>query len=231
MIRLCEQEARHARLSRRLSVGDAVELFDGCGGEAGGEIAAASKVVVEVAVHAVTVQPRPRPALTLAVAMPKGPRQDVLIEKCTELGVAAIRPLCTERSVAGASDHRRDKWRRTTIEAAKQSGQCWLPELHAPAGLDELLGVASSFDVVLAAMVPRENPPIGLAGMMDVLRGAGSILAFVGPEGGWTPEESRMLTSAQAKSISLGPNVLRIETAAIALAALTHACSQLEVAK
>lgn len=226
LIRLSEQEARHARLSRRLSVGDAIALFDGHGRHAEGEIVVASKSAVEVAVHAVIDRPRSTTALTLAVAMPKGPRQDVLIEKCTELGVAAIQAIHAERSVAKTSEHRRDKWRRTTIEAAKQSGQCWLPELHEPIGLDDLLKRVASFDLAVAAMVPREMPPASVVEMIDALRNARHVLAFVGPEGGWTPAEAEALAGAGVRPISMGPNVLRIETAAIALAAVVHACAE-----
>ncbi|HOA76004.1 MAG TPA: RsmE family RNA methyltransferase [Phycisphaerae bacterium] len=225
-VMLSEHESRHARLSRRLSVGDELVLFDGRGRQAAATIAAVSKSVVEARVGPVVEQPRPAPALTLAVAMPKGPRQDVLIEKCTELSVAAIQPLLTERSVAGASDHKRDKWRRTTIEAAKQSGQCWLPDLPAPASLDQYLVDLSRFDLVLAAMLAQQAPSTAVTEMLEPIREARTIVAFVGPEGGWSPREADALLAASAVPVSLGPNVLRIETAAIALAALAHATSR-----
>jgi 16S rRNA (uracil1498-N3)-methyltransferase len=226
-VALSEQESRHAKLSRRLTVGDELVLFDGQGRQAAATIAVVSRSVVEARVGEVVEHPRPAPALTLAVAMPKGPRQDVLIEKCTELGVAAIQPLLTERSVAGASDHKRDKWRRATVEAAKQSGQCWLPDLLAPMPLPKYLQQLSRFDLVLAAMLPRQGTPTVIAGLLDRIKAARTIVAFVGPEGGWSPQEADALIAAGALAASLGPNVLRIETAAIALAAVAHSCSQL----
>lgn len=222
-VALGESESRHARLSRRLSVGDSLILFDGQGHEAAATIAVLGKTTVEVAIAAVNHRPRPHPALTLAVAMPKGPRQDVLIEKCTELGVAALQPLITERSVSGASDHKRDKWRRATVEAAKQSGQAWLPELFAPVSLDTYLQLALNYDLVIAAMAPRESPPEAIRGLSDRLAACSSVLALVGPEGGWSPQEAEALVSRGAAPVSLGPNVLRIETAAIALSAAIHA--------
>lgn len=227
VIRLSEQESRHARLARRLSAGDEIVVFDGRGHEATGTIVAASRGSVEIAVNEVVVRGRPAPELTLAVAMPKGPRQDVLIEKCTELGVAAIQPLIAERSVAEVSDHKRDKWRRTTIEAAKQSGQCWLPELPAPASLADCLKRAGSFELVLAAMLPRDREPAPIADLIDRLRSSRTVLALIGPEGGWTPAEADAMIAAGAIPVSLGPNVLRIETAAIGMAAVLHACAKL----
>lgn len=224
-VQLSEQESRHARLSRRLSVGDEIVLFDGRGRWAAGTIAVATKSSVQVAVNEVVDVPRPVPALTLAVAMPKGPRQDVLIEKCAELGAAAIQPLVTARSVAGVSDHKRDKWRRATIEAAKQSGQCWLPNLLPSLGLDECLQQVPSFDLVLASVIAPDEKPAGILDIIDRFGRARNILALVGPEGGWSPDETRTIIEAGALPVSLGSNVLRIETAAICLAALAHACT------
>lgn len=239
VVALKEAEAHHARASRRLSVGDPVVLFDGQGHEAPGQVSAVSRTAVEVAVSEVTSRPRPKPGLALAVALPKGPRQDALIEKCTELGTSEIQPLVTQRSVAATSASRMDKWRRATIEAAKQSGQAWLPVLHPPRTIGEVLGDRDQHDLMLVAAAPpvfgagdepaditaTSSPPgaVAIADLLAELAGADRILAFVGPEGGWTDAELTELMTDDARLISLGPNVLRIETAAIALAAFVHA--------
>jgi 16S rRNA (uracil1498-N3)-methyltransferase len=217
-LRLPDPEAAHARKSRRLTTGDEVVLFDGQGQEAAARVLAATRAGVEVMVERISRCRRPEPSLTLGVALPKGPRQDVLIEKCTELGVAAVWPIVTARSISSASEHKLDKWRRTSIEAAKQSGQNWLPELGQPAGLADVAGRISGFDRVFVAT----RDAAGFPGC----HGCRGVLAFVGPEGGWTGEELALLTQAGAEPISLGPNTLRIETAAIALAALVHAASR-----
>ena len=99
-VSLPDEEARHALGPRRLSVGDAVTLFDGQGAEAAGRIASRSRRGIDVTIDEIRHSPRPVPALTLAVAPPKGPRQDMLIEKCTELSVAGIVPLLCQRAVA-----------------------------------------------------------------------------------------------------------------------------------
>lgn len=218
-VRLSDREARHAAQARRLRAGDSVVLFDGQGREAAGVITTTGRSVVEVQIVRIAVHPRPRPALTLAVAVPKGPRQDALIEKCTELGVARLWPILTARSVCAASGHRLDKWLRTTIEAAKQSGQCWLPELSPPRRLNEVLAGAKTFDRALVA-TPGGRP---ILDCMGDLVDAECLLAMVGPEGGWAPEELNEILAAGASPVSLGPHILRIETAAITIAAIVHA--------
>ena len=240
---LSETEARHARQSRRLSAGDVVTLFDGRGRQAVGQIVAGTGKVITVAVDQITEIAPPRPALTIAFAVPKGPRQDTLIEKCTELGVASLQPITTARSVAEASEHRINKWHRTAVEAAKQSGQAWLPELHEIRTLQDLLNDRSTFEMALLAVSAgnlfghkeiedhEEQPascprgsvqPRPIADLSSELREAKRVLALVGPEGGWTDEEIVQAIAAGARPISLGPNVLRMETAAITLAAIVH---------
>jgi len=221
---LTDAEAKHARASKRLSVKDRVILFDGRGHKAVGRIMLLTARGIQIAIDPVETCQRPTPTLTLAVALPKGPRQDTLIEKCTELGVAALWPLHTERSVSDASQHKRDKWQRKTIEAAKQSGQCWLPDIAAPRSLEEAIAEASGFDATWAA-IPSSNE-ITSTPIMDrvaAVTGVQSILAFIGPEGGWTAEEVNLLLGSGIQPVSLGPNVLRIETASIAISAIVHA--------
>jgi 16S rRNA (uracil1498-N3)-methyltransferase len=232
-VSLPDEEARHALGSRRLSVGDAVTLFDGQGAEAAGRIASPSRRGVDVTIDEIRHSPRPVPALTLAVAPPKGPRQDMLIEKCTELSVAGIIPLLCQRAVASVSQHRLNKWRRTTIEAAKQSGQCWLPTLQEPRSLEQVLADAPDFDQVLVATcagpacpTPASKQavtPMPITELFGALRNVQSVLALVGPEGGWSTGEIEQSLSAGARPVLLGPNTLRIETAAIVVAAAVHA--------
>lgn len=219
LVRLSDEEARHASQSRRLRVGDPVTLFDGCGREAQGTITLVERSVVEVRASDVAVHPRPKPTLTLAMAVPKGSRQDVLIEKCTELGVAELRPILTARSVCSASDHRLDKWRRITVEAAKQSGQCWLPVISPPRRVNEMLPEIPNFEEALVAAPGAAN----LLAWVGDLGNADRVVAFIGPEGGWTDVELSNLRAGGCKPVSLGPNILRIETAAIAVAAVVHA--------
>ncbi len=240
IVELCETEARHARQSRRLSAGDAVAVFDGRGRQAFGRIHTAGGRTIRIAIDAITEVPPPRPALTLAFAPPKGPRQDAIVEKCTELGAAVLQPISTARSVAGTSGHRLDKWQRTAIEAAKQSGQAWLPEFRPIRSLQEVLADRAEYDLRvlllsagnLAAEAPRDNPapacrrgfvqPRPIADLLADVRAANRVLALIGPEGGWADDEIVEAIAAGVRPVSLGPNILRIETAAIALGAIVH---------
>ncbi len=244
-------EAEHARRVRRLSVGEPVVLFDGRGGEGSGSIIRSSPAGVEVVVEKLVRYPRPRPALTLAVALPKGARQDALVSQCTELGAAGLRPISTERSVSQASEHKLEKWRKATIEAAKQSQQAWLPALAGIEKLPELLRNVVSpcpappeksaavpegqgeitdvwrepFDrILLAAIALTDQSPTStcIVDLLAGLKACRNVLAFIGPEGGWTDEETRWILETGAVPVSLGPNILRIETAAIALASFFH---------
>ena len=145
--------------------------------------------------------------------MPKGPRQDILVEKCTELGVAAIRPVKCVRSVAEPSDHRLEKLRRTVIEACKQAQRAWLCEIHRQTSLEDVFQLPSDFDA--AYIADMQGEPIG---MVEPSPGQ-KVLMLIGPEGGFTDEELLAAQRADFKPIRLAQTILRTETAAITAAA------------
>ncbi len=210
---LSETESRHAASSRRLAVGDEVVLFDGQGSEARGPIESIDRRSVRVEIA--SVESRDADAavrLTLAVSFPKGPRQDVLIEKCTELGVAAIWPMRCQRSIAEPSPHRIGKLRRTVIEACTQSQRAWLCELREPVSFAEVLGAVGRFE---AAVIADGNADRSTAGGPTSHR---NVLALVGPEGGFTTGALEAAREAGCGGRRLGPTILRTETAAIAAA-------------
>ncbi len=213
LVALSETESRHAASSRRLSVGDEVVLFDGRGNEARGPIESIDRRVVRVEIAAIENRDADAPVgLTLAVSFPKGPRQDVLIEKCTELGVAAIWPMRCERSIAEPSPHRLEKLRRTVIEACKQSQRAWLCELSDPLSFAEVLGAVGRFE---AAVIADGSADRSTAGGPTSHK---SVLALVGPEGGFTTAELEAARDAGCRVLQLGQTILRTETAAIAAA-------------
>jgi len=212
-------EARHAVGARRLREGDVVVLFDGAGREADAELIALSSRRVLVRVGAVRDVPRAAAReLTLAVSLPSPARQDTLVEKCTELGVTAIRPIRVERSVADASAGRIERWHRISVAAAKQSEQAWLPELHEPAAIGDVLDLAGKFELVLLADPSSEAWP--LPTVLERRRQARTVLAFIGPEGGFTEQVHALLVCRGAQPCRLTPTILRVETAAIALASV-----------
>lgn len=213
-VRLSAAESRHAKSSRRLVLGDAVVLFDGQGNYGRGEIGAIEAAGVRVRVGAVehrAVDASLR--LTLAVSFPKGPRQDVLVEKCTELGAAAIWPMECRRSIAQPSDQRLNKLRRTVIEASKQAHRCRLCEIHESQPFDAILHSADQFDIACIA-----HPGGGHEGL-DAAARQSKVLILIGPEGGFTEEELLAAGTAGFQAVGLGRTLLRTETAAIAAAA------------
>jgi 16S rRNA (uracil1498-N3)-methyltransferase len=221
-------EARHLARVLRARVGDVVTLFDGRGRAWQARVARIARAPVELeavepnAVEPNTVarfagEPAPPPAgprLTLAVALPKGERQKWMVEKLTELGVARLVPLATARGVAEATASAAARLERQVIEACKQCGRDTLMEVVAGRPLDRVLA-----DLPAGArgvIAHPHAPPLDAAA---VQAGATEVIALVGPEGGFTADELAAADRAGAVRVSLGPHILRVETAAIALAA------------
>lgn len=211
-------------------------LFDGRGREATARVATATGGEVTLRVLARRVHPAPDEAgrcrLTLAVAMPKGPRADYLVEKSTELGVAALWPILAERSVVRPGPGRVDKWRRVAIEAARQSGQVWLPKIATPRPLENVLAPLDTFESALVASLEDAfgraggRPPPPLLTTLERLGSSRSLIAVIGPEGGWTTDEVHALRAHGAVPVSLGHSILRVETASLFVAAVVVAWSE-----
>ncbi len=207
-------EAQHAR-AKRLEAGEAVHLFDGRGRVAAGRVVACEKRALSVRIERIeTVGPR-RPGVTVAVSPPKGERLDWMLEKLTELGVAAICPLQCERSVAQAKDERLDRWQRRLVEAAKQAHVAWLPTIEPSHKLAQILARAGEFTDLLVADTMGPTAPI----LAPALPGEARPVVLIGPEGGFSEGEREQMSRAGVRRVSLGPTVLRTETAAIVAAA------------
>lgn len=216
---LSKEESHHARTVLRCQVGDAVVLFDGCGREGCGIVSDAGRSGVKVTVERVDERPYDgRIRLTLAVAMPRKPRQGFLFEKCTELGVWAIWPTVSERSVVKPGSDQTTRWTRTAIEAAKQCESAWLPRIEQACSFADVLERVDRFDVAIVTDARESFPAI-----TDVLSAgatASRVLALIGPEGGFSDDEVAAAIDAGAVGARIGSSVLRIETAALTVAAL-----------
>lgn len=209
-------EAHHLMHVLRIAAGEAVEVFDGRGLVVSAVVVAVRKRDVELRVVTSRRDAPPAREVILGTAVPKGDRFDWLIEKATELGVTRIVPLVTARSSVDPRDGKLDKLRQTVIAACKQCGRNHLLELSpVTAWADFVRNELPHRAAFIAHLSPAANPPS--ASMLDHLP---STVLAIGPEGGFTNEEVALAVAAGAKPISLGPLVLRIETAAIALAAL-----------
>lgn len=217
---LDDNEAHHAAHVLRLGEGQAVELFDGRGHAAAGVITACKKRQVRLRLTG-TVQTHlpPAPALHLAFAVPKGQRLDWLLEKATELGAASLEPIQFARSVAGGkglSAHKLDRWAARCVAAAKQCGLNHLPEIRPACGLGDFLAALPAGRWLLGDG-RAGTPPLAEALAAEP---APDALGFVvGPEGGLNDREHQAVCQAGLRPVRLGPGVLRVETAAVALLA------------
>ncbi|HVM11041.1 MAG TPA: RsmE family RNA methyltransferase [Actinomycetota bacterium] len=217
MVVLEGDEARHAAGARRLRDGDMLESGDGEGAIATCVVEASDARRVVARVQERRVEPRPAPHVTVALAPPKGDRLTWGLQKLTELGVDRILLLETERTVRHPAGL--ERLRRVVREAAKQSGRPYLPPVDGPVPWTEALEAAP---VGTLSCVLYEEADDGLLGLLPQERPA-RVLILVGPEGGLTQEEASGGAERDALLASLGPTLLRTETAAIVGASLVLA--------
>jgi 16S rRNA (uracil1498-N3)-methyltransferase len=215
-------EAHHLLHVMRASVGDEVTLFDGSGAEFKATVVTLRRTDAELRIVERNAIDRELPfALVVGVALPKGDRQKWLVEKLTELGATTLVPLITERCVAQPAASVLDRLRRSVIEAAKQCGRNRLMGIAEPQLWNDWIAVGclGSSDSELPAARRLFAHSGGLPpSELDHSQPAPTQLA-IGPEGGLTDTEIAVALAAGWQSVSLGPRILRVETAAIALAA------------
>lgn len=229
---LGKEEARHLQTVLRVKPGDTIQLFDGEGHTrifcvappvshfmtcetAEGEKKASKNLLFLKAVEAVVSHPKARCAITLFVCISKGKHMDWTLEKAVELGVARIVPVISDRTIvridAEDREAKADRWMRIAEEAARQCGSAWLPEILTPRSFKESLAlVQQTTPTFVAALTPDAKP------FRDFLLSPPSQAGwFVGPEGDFTPDELQRLLDAGGVPVSLGPLVLRAETACL----------------
>lgn len=219
-VELDSVESHHLMHVMRLGVGSNVELFDGNGVLAKGIVAKASRKGVRVDVQSREIFEAPASGrVIIAAAVAKGQHFDLIITKCTELGADCIVPLIFERTVkqaAGASVL--DRYKKLSIVAAKQCGRIFLPEIESPCGLDDgFQYVKGRFLQVKGFFGGFGADAVSVGSVFD---GESDILAVIGPEGGFTPEEEKKLKEFGAVKVSLTETILRTETASIAFASI-----------
>jgi len=223
-VSLSADETRHLRDVLRLRAGDEAYVFDGAGrefacvvAETGGRGAAA---VLEVRGAAEPPAPESPLRLTLAVALLKFEKFDLVVQKAVELGVRSIEPLLTKRSDVRLRDARDaearvGRWRRLALEAAKQSGRALVPTVAEPRAFGPFMSSEAPEDFLRIMFAER-----GGQGLGGLAAGAAGAAALVGPEGGWEEEELEMARAHGWQLVTLGGRVLRAETAAVTACAL-----------
>ena len=221
-IRLSPEESHHLVTVNRCSRGDPVVAFDGHGREWLTECIDPSKTATVLRVK----QTRPAASrtfsVTLAQSLPKGSTMDEIVRQATEVGAARIVPLLSERTQVhldgDRADKKTEKWRTGAIEAAKQCGNPWLPEITAPAKFDEFLTHAKDYDLRLVASLHAGTITLKKAlATYSAKHGHApkSVVWLVGPEGDFSSAEMTAAITDGFVPVTLGPLVLRSDTAAI----------------
>jgi 16S rRNA (uracil1498-N3)-methyltransferase len=214
-------EAHHLLHVMRAAVGDSVTLFDDSGAEFTAVVAALGRSTVELRISERHEIDRELPfSLAVGVALPKGDRQKWLVEKLSELGATTLVPLVTERGVAQPTAAALGRLRRSAIEAAKQCGRNRLMAIHEPQPLRAWISSAAPAGELRALERLRLlADPSGKPVHEFSVRSLQPTQLAIGPEGGFTAAEVAAARAAGWNVVDLGPRILRVETATIALAA------------
>jgi 16S rRNA (uracil1498-N3)-methyltransferase len=216
-VTLTADEARHLRDVLRLKPGDEVYVFDGVGHEFRCTVSNSKRDSAELRIETEVepAKPESQLQLNLCVALLKGDKFDLVVQKATELGVTKLTPLITRY----ADIHLRDqsdatkrvaRWQRIALEAAKQSGRAFVPDINLPVTFEKALEIEG-----VGVMFSERGGEV-----FESLSGASSMTALVGSEGGWADEEIEAARARKFHIVTLGGRILRAETAAIAVTVL-----------
>ncbi|MCU0697284.1 MAG: 16S rRNA (uracil(1498)-N(3))-methyltransferase [Myxococcaceae bacterium] len=224
-VRLTAARFHHLAVVQRVSVGEALEVFDGAGQVFPATVEQLGADFVELGL----LEPRRLPAprrVVVVQGLPKADKLELVLQKGTELGAAAFLPAQARRSVVrldGKVEQKLERWRRIVEEAARQCGRADVPEVLPPCPLE---AVTLANTTVLVLDEAERSLPLSLA--LDAVAPDAPVALVVGPEGGLDRAEVDALTARGARAVTLGPLVLRTETAALAaLAVIRHLDGQL----
>ncbi len=206
--------AAHVSRVLRLRAGEALTIFNGRGGEFAAQLESVQGGKVTVRVGEARAHERESPlVLRLVQGVSRGERMDLVVQKATELGVAEILPVITERSVvrldAAQAQRRGEHWRAIAIAACEQSGRNRVPGIGAALDLQEFLRADDAVSTRLLLS------PAAAVRLGETPRPEGSVTVLIGPEGGLTPQEQESAQARGYSGVRMGPRVLRTETAAI----------------
>ena len=217
-IELPREVAHHASRVLRLRVGEPMALFDGTGGEYAAKIALISRDGVTVTVGEHDPDDRESPlAVTLVQGIAGADRMDFIIQKAVELGVTAIQPVLTSKSVVRLSKERGEArlahWQRIVVAACEQCGRNRIPEVLPASPVAQYEAPVKAIKVMLSPQARKDLKSIP----------QGSLVLAVGPEAGFDAAEEKLLVQKGFEGVRLGPRILRTETAALAALAALNA--------
>lgn len=220
--RLSERESHHALNVLRVRPRDRVVVLNGAGDELLCEVLNAERRALTLRIVQKNAIPPLPYQVTLVQAVARGKAMELIVQKATELGAHRIVPILSERTVAQvdaeAVPNKVEKWVASTVEALKQCGSAWLPRVEAPLTAQAFLARGDRFDLTFIASLQNEarHPREHFESFRSEReRSPESVCVWVGPEGDFTPAEINAVRAAGALPITLGPLVLRSETAAI----------------
>ncbi|MDE3066538.1 MAG: 16S rRNA (uracil(1498)-N(3))-methyltransferase [Verrucomicrobiota bacterium] len=221
LLHLGGREAHHARRVLRLKCGDPAVVLDGAGMEWVCQVEDAARNALTLRVMKRRSIPAPLCAITLLQALPKRKVFETIIQKAAEMGARRIVPILSGRVVVRLDgkdlEHKRCQWSQVAIEAIKQCGAAWLPEVEAPATLQQFVARNEKFDLALVGSLQSDRRhPRDCFQEFERTHGRlpRSVAIWIGPEGDFAPGEMAVIQQSGALPISLGGRVLRVETAA-----------------
>lgn len=220
IVELAGDEGRHLVNVMRLGPDAEVELFDGKGKLAAATVISISRKGAELKVeHIEMIPPRTSSRVIIAASIAKGQRFDWIISKCTEIGIDHIAPIICQRTVKLAKGTKAiDRYKKLSLSAVKQCKRIFLPEIDEPENIDtavdKLKRIYPSAEIIYGSLGTDSASILNATGIGK------DVIAIVGPEGGFTEDEEKMLQAKSAVPVKLTQTILRTETAAIAMAAI-----------
>jgi 16S rRNA (uracil1498-N3)-methyltransferase len=216
-ITISGEDVRHIATVLRMKAGNELLLCDGKGTEYSVEIAKVDKSEITTIVKARSKREIRYPLVTLGQGLPKSDKMDWIVQKATELGVATIVPLVTERTIVKIRDEekRGSRWKKICREAAMQSNRADIPAVGRIVSFGDFLKTQNS-ELPTLFLLPWEEGTVPIKGILRANPGMKNIIVLIGPEGGFSAQEAEMAHGKGFHLVSLGPNILRTETAAIA---------------
>ncbi len=216
-------DVKHIQKVLRLKSGDEIFLFDGKGSEYRARITAGTPKAITLSVlERIPSISEPSVQITIAQALLKARKMDHIVRQMTELGIYALIPLMAERSVPRPHPkqwtEKEQRWKSIARESLKQCGRSQIPHLGPLSSLKEIVGKSQAYD--LSIIFHQDNPGLKPQSCPGDARDVRNVLALIGPEGGFTHEEVRLATEYGFVRASLGPRILKADTAAVAACAV-----------
>jgi 16S rRNA (uracil1498-N3)-methyltransferase len=224
LVTITGQDAKHLGKVLRLNSGDEIQVFDGSGVEYLVKLttvnASQASGIILSAQQGATESPL---RVNLVQALPKQGKMELIIQKCTELGVGDIYPVATERTVVklegGKGGEKAERWQKVAVEAVKQCGRSFVPKVYMPQSLASFLKSLLPQNNLALIMLWEGEKALGLKQVLsrwEDKRNKPEIFLLIGPEGGFTEAEVDKVQAWGGQAVTLGPRILRTETAGIA---------------